>query len=111
MPIEVDRLTYFLARNEQLLLAECERTGVITDARYVCLQSFPFHSGLLTLEHIGRLVSSFICINEMKMQFKTSTTSSVLNMPFNVHVCCERGGAFNYHLRGRSQVNLTKIDD
>ena len=68
-----------------------------------------FHSELLTLEHIGRLVSSFICINEMKMQFKT--TSSVLNMPFNVHVCCERGGAFNYHLRGRSQVNLTKIDD
>ena len=42
MPIEVDRMTYFLARNEQLLLAECERTGVITGARYVCLQSFPF---------------------------------------------------------------------
>ena len=35
MPIEVDRLSYFLARNKQLLLAQCERTGVITDPRYV----------------------------------------------------------------------------
>jgi len=43
MPIEVDRLQCFLAHNEHQLLAQCERTGVITGARYVCsLNVFPF---------------------------------------------------------------------
>ena len=35
MPIEVDRLSYDLARKKELLLAQCERTGVITGAGYV----------------------------------------------------------------------------
>ena len=34
-----------------------------------------FHSELLTLEHIGRLVSSFICINEMKCNLRQQVLS------------------------------------
>ena len=45
---------------------------------------------VLTSDHSGRLLSSLICVTEMKCNLKQLFMSQIFHL--NVHVWCERGG-------------------